>query len=409
MGFGKLTEPDMNRALEHQREHGGYFGEALLALGLVNREELEWTLASQFDLPYVIPDADSVDPEAVALVSPEWALAHRVLPIMKTVDSVTAIVDSPLTSEPIEELRKRTGLEVEVALASSDRIRELIRAVYARVGAAEDRSGAGPPLSLPDFFGAALGEGAARMGISARGSRATGWYEVQGKVRRRNLTAAWAEDLGAVLDPPPPAEPDGPTGEWSATLSQGGMRRSTRIRYLASPAGVEYVIRTEDDGAALRDRFPPPPEGTLEEVRLLVRSGSGRFAVIGEAGGIVEEALPYLPSLLLGSGVRSVHVSAPGSPSPEDVFSVTLPADPGARPEALRGLRPFHFDAVTAALEGDPAEWSRDVLDLAPAVFVGWPEEVDGRTIEDTGIRWSIRIRGEEGGRLEWSLVSLER
>ena len=51
MGFGRIGEEDVTRALEYQREHGGYFGEALLAMGFVTQEELDWGLASQHDLP----------------------------------------------------------------------------------------------------------------------------------------------------------------------------------------------------------------------------------------------------------------------------------------------------------------------------------------------------------------------
>ena len=83
MSFGRISEQDVAQALEYQKERGGYFGEALLACGLVSEEELEWGLASQFDLPYVFPGPDAVDPEAAALVSPEWALSHLTLPIMK--------------------------------------------------------------------------------------------------------------------------------------------------------------------------------------------------------------------------------------------------------------------------------------------------------------------------------------
>ena len=74
LSHGRIDATQAARALEYQRDHGGYFGEALLALGMVTQDELEWGLASQFDLPYVFPDADAVDPDAVALVSPEWAL-----------------------------------------------------------------------------------------------------------------------------------------------------------------------------------------------------------------------------------------------------------------------------------------------------------------------------------------------
>jgi len=51
MGLGKIDEDDVSKALEYQRDNRGYFGEALLGCGFVSAEELEWGLASQFDLP----------------------------------------------------------------------------------------------------------------------------------------------------------------------------------------------------------------------------------------------------------------------------------------------------------------------------------------------------------------------
>ena len=51
MSLGRITEADVAKALDYQRDNGGYFGEALLQCGLVSEGELEWGLASQFDLP----------------------------------------------------------------------------------------------------------------------------------------------------------------------------------------------------------------------------------------------------------------------------------------------------------------------------------------------------------------------
>lgn len=51
MGLGRITEDDCAKALEYQRDNGGYFGEALVGCGFLTAEELEWGLASQFDLP----------------------------------------------------------------------------------------------------------------------------------------------------------------------------------------------------------------------------------------------------------------------------------------------------------------------------------------------------------------------
>ena len=46
MSYGRISEVETSRALEYQRDHGGYFGEALMALGIVSQDELEWGLAS---------------------------------------------------------------------------------------------------------------------------------------------------------------------------------------------------------------------------------------------------------------------------------------------------------------------------------------------------------------------------
>ncbi len=183
LGFGRITQEQVDRALEYQQENGGYFGEALIALGVVSPEEIEWSLASQFDLPYVFPDADSIDPEAVALVTPEWALAHLTLPITKTGSSVTVVVDSPMRTQAVEALAKRTGCEISLALASSAHIRELIRQVFAR--RPDDVADRPTPISLEEGLALTLGAVSESFGVSTRGRRSIFWYDDGGTIRRR--------------------------------------------------------------------------------------------------------------------------------------------------------------------------------------------------------------------------------
>ena len=138
MSAGRISEEEVARALAYQRDHGGYFGEALIACGLVSEAELEWGLASQADLPFVFPDAASVDYRAASMVSPEWALANLTLPILRTDEKLTVIVESPIKTKAVDELRARTDLEIDLALASPSKIRELIREIYARASAADE-------------------------------------------------------------------------------------------------------------------------------------------------------------------------------------------------------------------------------------------------------------------------------
>ncbi len=407
LGYGRIDEADVERALKHQETAGGYFGEALRALGIVSQEELEWGLASQFDLPYVFPDADSIDPEAADLVTPEWALAHLTLPIMKTADTVTVIVDSPLKTDPVDELQHRTGLKIELALASAAKIRELIRQIYSRPAASGEVPEGHAPVRLSDLFGEALEHGAKRMGISVRGRRVTGWYEDRGTIRRRHVTTGWSDELEKLVTPSPAARLDSANSSWTAQLEREGVGHPVEVSVLSSPAGTEYLFKPVALDSGVQQRFPPPSQGVLAEVRLLARSGTARFGVSTEPPELASEILPFLPMLLLEPSWRSAHL-AEGERDHDEVFSVALPSDPEERQKRLEELRIFHFDAVTADLSGPLESWADGVLDLAAAAFVPWERGDDRKRAERAGVRWELRIDREPGGRLEWSLLPLK-
>ena len=48
---GRITQADVDRTLEYQRRHGRLFGQSLVALGILTREEVDWYLATHFELP----------------------------------------------------------------------------------------------------------------------------------------------------------------------------------------------------------------------------------------------------------------------------------------------------------------------------------------------------------------------
>ncbi len=404
MGFGRITEDDVEKALEHQREAGGYFGEALLAMGCVSQDELEWALASQYDLPYVFPDADSIDPEAASLVSPEWALAHLTLPILRTEDTLTVVVDSPIRTEAADILQAQTDLNVELALASPKKIRELIRQVYARAAAQEE--GERPtPASLHEVFSLALDAASKRFGISTRGHRAWGWYDDSGKIRRRPLEGQWSQELDELVEPAP-SEKVGDERRVSYTghVNREGMVTPIEVQYLADESGAEYLFRPVQEKAILQQRFPPPAAGIMSEIRMLARSGSARFIVVTDPPELGHEILPHLPTLILDASWRSIYVTDPESAAAQEAFSIELPKDESKWGDELDGIRAFHFDVVTVDLPSNPEDWITPALDIAAVAFVLWSDDKDRRIAYDGGIRWVLTIKAEEGDRLEWTL-----
>ena len=408
MSAGRVSNDDVERAVDFQRSNGGYLGEALVSLGCLTREELEWSLASQYDLPYVFPDAESIDPDAAALVSAEWALSHLALPIMRTDEVLTVVVDSPLKSRAIEELQARTDLEVQLALASPWKIRELVRQVYQRRAPRELPERAAV-LKVDVAFGLAIEAASRHYGISTRGNRVWFWYDEDGTVQRRPLDAGWREGLDRVASPRP-SELLG--SEHQATveteLMWQGFQHPVELRYLSTDAGEEYVFRPVRQQSRLEDRFPSPPASLLSEIRLLARSGSARFLVQSDPVELGGEVLPHLPALLLDPSWRSVHVVAAPDAASRDVFSIVASTEGREWEKQVESLRTFHFDAVTVDGSGADASWPLGALDVASVAFVLWDERMDRSHAYAAGIRWKLLVARALGQTWSWSLDPLQ-
>jgi type IV pilus assembly protein PilB len=400
---GRITQADVERVLEYQRSHGGYFGQGLVSLGILSREETDWALANHFDLPFIFPHADAVDRDVAHLVPADWALAHMAVPIVRAGRLVTVVVAEPLTHEVTEELRKRTGLQVEMALASAARIRELIHAIYDTRDEAltiRDRErGAG------DFVARALSHAAERFGISIRGPKATGWWRARGRTHRAPLAEGWEAALDAAVHPAPVArvraEQDGHI-EWEAEVDHAGLRLPLEAQALVGAGGAELMF-TPLQNAPLAPAAAELvlPTTLMTELRLLWRSGSARIAVQAERPEAARALLPLIPSIAVGEQVRALHVNTTG----EGGMVYTLR---GEQNDAFaETVATYELDAITIDLpaEGYPLH---GLLRAAPLALVLLQEALDESPTKDWGVNWLLTISGEPGG-FTWQLRALHR
>ena len=396
----RITAEDVARALSHQQTHGGRLGEALVELGVVRTEEIEWALATQLDLPFIFPDADSADPDATRLVPADWALAHLAVPILRAGRSLTVVAADPLDDEAVDNLRARTGLDVEMALATPARIRALIRAVYGVPEASMEAAGSETPLE--GLVAEALALGADRIGVSARAARAMGWYTIGERRERRPLVDGWAAALDALVDPSPLG--DGPGAAraraTSATLRHAGVERAVDIVVTGGISGLEVLLRPRGSTAA---RVPPAelPVGIRADLRLLAAAGPVRVGVAG-SGEAVDATLPRLPGLVLGDVARWAHV-APDGDLP-GVFTIPA-ADDTDLPAVIEG---YAFDALTADL---PLEDPRlpGVLGAAPLSFARVPPDADAAALDRAGIAWLLTASGKGPDGPAWTLRPTDR
>lgn len=407
VGLGRITEGDVAKALEYQRHGGGYFGEALIACGLVSEDEIEWGLASQFDLPYVFPKAEEIDYDAASMVSPEWALAHLTLPIMRTATTLTVVVESPIKTKAVEELRTRTDLEIELALASPSKIRELIRQVYARASAA-DEDARRPPIGMSDALDMVITAGAPRFGVSARGARGWVWWDEGGAIRRRPLSGDWQGELERALRPSLEGmTKDHQRRDWFGELVRVGVVTGVDVHFLADESGREYLFHPRPTPAIRHATFPPPAGGILSEVRLLARSGTARFVFTAVPTELGREMLPHLPELLLDPSWRSVYLHSRDRSVASEVFSHRLSEDRGKWRAEIESLLAFQFDAVTVDLVGGEDDWAPSALNLGSVAFLLWADGADVGPAYDAGIRWHLHVLRRGDGQLDWSLEPL--
>jgi hypothetical protein len=391
VGLGRIAPDQVDAALAHQREHGGYFGDALVHLGFVSRAELKWTLADQFNLPFVHIKPENIDRATAAMVPAAWARHHLVLPVLRSGGTVTVVLDNPGDLERLDEVARFTGAETtEAALASPENIRELIDAVHG--------AGHGPPIPLERLIEEALGAEASAFGVSVRPGRVAGWYRA-GKTRQRPLGEAWETEMDAVLSPlsPLPLSPVHGVRRWPAILSTA--RGSWRVTCHALGRGDALEFSADLEARVPASSSVAPVEGdALAAITARLDAGGATLRVLtpragdeGDAGGeTLEATFPTLPAALRGADVRSLHLSdRPVAVAPALLYLMVR----GSVVEALEGVEAFSLEALTMDLERVTEYELEAARRVAP--LVGFHSRADTDPGLDADFDLRLRVRGD--------------
>lgn len=130
-----ISEDDILKALDEQKLTGARFGEALLNLGIVTQEDIDWALSNQLDLPYIRLKKDMIDLDAVRLVPAALARKFNFIPLIKAGGELNIAIADPLNRPAVEAIEQLTGCTVNISVALLREIREMIEACY---GSAEN-------------------------------------------------------------------------------------------------------------------------------------------------------------------------------------------------------------------------------------------------------------------------------
>jgi hypothetical protein len=128
---GKVSEDQLQRALQHQKFFGGRIGSSFIKLGYIDEDTLGDFLADVSGVPYASPARlESVAPEVLALVPARLAAQYRVIPIAIEGRRLRLAMRDPKDLIALDEIAFLTGMTIEPSVATEFRIQKALQRYY---------------------------------------------------------------------------------------------------------------------------------------------------------------------------------------------------------------------------------------------------------------------------------------
>ncbi|MBI3039211.1 hypothetical protein HYY75_09220, partial [bacterium] len=132
-----ITLDQLKQALSYQKEKGLRVGQALLELGLVTEDDIIWALGNQLNISFVHLNPGIVDLSVVKLVTPEFSLEHRLIPLHKAGNQLCVCMVDPLDTDSIEFLASKVQMDISVSICTSFDFDQTFAAIYGPMEAQE--------------------------------------------------------------------------------------------------------------------------------------------------------------------------------------------------------------------------------------------------------------------------------
>ena len=126
----RVTPTQLQEALTYQRANGGRLGSSLVKLGYLTEDDISKLLSRQYGVPAVDLKDVAFDSTLVRLIPAETAAKYNVIPISKAGNTLTLAMTDPTNVFAMDDIKFRTGLNVEPVIASETAIQEAVSHYY---------------------------------------------------------------------------------------------------------------------------------------------------------------------------------------------------------------------------------------------------------------------------------------
>ncbi|MFH1397021.1 MAG: ATPase, T2SS/T4P/T4SS family [Candidatus Omnitrophota bacterium] len=131
-----ITESQFEKAISVQKNEGGRLGEILIKLDMIKEEQLVTLLGKQLGIPYFSLGTGMLRPASdqslEKLVTNDFAMKNLVLPLSRTLNSLTVAMVDPLDLILIDSLKKLTGCDINPVITTKSDIIKAVEDFYGK-------------------------------------------------------------------------------------------------------------------------------------------------------------------------------------------------------------------------------------------------------------------------------------
>ncbi len=132
-----ITEEQLQKALDEQKQLGGRLGEHLVRMGFVTEEDILDCLSQQYGVPSINLRHFEIDESIIKLIPADVARKYQFIPVSKTGATITVAMADPTNVFAMDDITFITGYRVEPVVASEEALREAIDKYYGTTHAVE--------------------------------------------------------------------------------------------------------------------------------------------------------------------------------------------------------------------------------------------------------------------------------
>ncbi|MBN1870626.1 MAG: Flp pilus assembly complex ATPase component TadA [Candidatus Omnitrophica bacterium] len=135
---GIINQKVLEEAQAQERASGEPLRKVLIRLGMISEEDMVSFISQQMGIQRIDLSNYLIDSKIIDLVPEILARKYQLVPILKIGKSLTCAMVDPLNIFALDELRAKTGLTIEPAVATETEVRKAIDESYTVKGSMDD-------------------------------------------------------------------------------------------------------------------------------------------------------------------------------------------------------------------------------------------------------------------------------